>query len=1237
MVENTFEGSPKVGGDNRKLLLIIGTVLGLGILAAVVFGVVLGYSMGWIGGGSSEIIVGFPDSDLNYDLYLVKLGEPEDDGIRIAKNVVIGDFAIYVFEENEVSEMIWGAGFMPDSSYVFLSYLDDDETVYEQMTTKAEETDKLFDSDDFPVLLAFPEQNKVVILEYREDDVRCYQAPFGEEADRVAKGTDCIFLPDGEKMVVIDVDDGETAFTLIDLDKGDENEFLTVEGVLDRYQVSADGSLMAYVETSDGEQELHLVEIQEGEEDKIADGVGIPDFGFASIGSNFYYVIEDEEGSLALYVNNESSPIAEGMILAAQFGPYAEYLLYSVGDEMDELVVSSYSIKNEESEEIIEGEGLQFAVLNHPEQVIIVETVGDSEITIHSSSLDGSELVEVLEEEDVYAYDVWNVPGHGFVYFLLYSAEGALGYAYPFKGEGFYFVEEWEDVGLLNVSPDGKLLAFSGVEDAGDDQVLYFVELVEGSDPEELDEDALWFRNAVFTKNSRELLYTVETGIDTDEISVNLVNLSEGPPDTLYDEAELFDVAWAELAPFDYLNFAYLLAGESYCPGAVGLNPGHPVESTIEEDGVVCFRFSAGSGEIWNVDIDSAEEGLDLEVTLLDRDGNYLAYNDDGLFDYNPWLAYVFESGGVYYLEVGGLDGGAGDFTIEIIEGEDSLANAESISLNETVIGRITENSLIYIESPEFEDEPLSGIFGQVYAIDLEENIPVNFLLTGDSSVEYGMVMFGEDGIYIEEGDSYEDYGEAMISVAPFFTGRYYLMVVALTEDAEPDTLKLEFELTSELVGEPVVESQEIFFDLVADGYLVRRAEDQWLFSGEAGMTVLITMESSSFDSYLELNDPDGYQLDVDDDSGGDRHAQLEYRLPAEGYYTIIARSYGNTGEGTYTLLLEEVEVTDQPTEPTGDGGGEIEIGESVTSTLVEGARDRWTFFANAGNTVSIELNSEEFDSVLELLNSDGIQLAYDDDSAGNSDAAIEDFAFEDSGTYTIVARDYGSSGGGEYLLTLYGENQVTGVEDNLDIGDTVTGSLAAGVEDRWTFDGTEDDRLIIVFSSDYFDTYLELFDEDGNLIAADDDGGEDQNSMLWNIVLPETGEYSIAARSFIGSAQGAYSLSVESSTLDLSGTLIYGGSDTGELDEGEWRVWSFDASAGDIVSIALDSDDFDAFLELRGNNGLILDEDDDGGETGSNSLISEYLITETGTYLIVVRAYSDTETGEFSLTLIEE
>ena len=311
-------------------------------------GLVLAFNQGWIGGGGSEIIVGFPDSDLNYDLYLVEMGKPEDEGIRIAKDVVIGDHIIYVFEDNEVSKMIWGAGFVPNSNYVFLSYQDDDEAVFEQMTSEAEEMDKLFDSNDYPVLIAFPEQKNVIIIEYLDDSARCYQAVFGEEADRVAKGTDCIIFPDGENLIVVDEDDGETSFTLLNLAKEDENEFLVIEGMLDLYMVSLDGSLMAYVEDTDGEQELHMVEIDGDNDDKIADGVGIPDFGFAPTGRNFYYVVEDDEGSLALFVNDENSPIAEGLILSAQFGSGGEHLIYSVGDEMEDLVISSYSLKDDE-------------------------------------------------------------------------------------------------------------------------------------------------------------------------------------------------------------------------------------------------------------------------------------------------------------------------------------------------------------------------------------------------------------------------------------------------------------------------------------------------------------------------------------------------------------------------------------------------------------------------------------------------------------------------------------------------------------------------------------------------------------------------------------------------------------------------------------------------------------------------------------------------------------------------
>jgi hypothetical protein len=1229
MAENSNEGSPTVGG-NKKLLLIIGSILILGVVAVVVFGVVLASRMGWFGGGT-EMIVGFPDPDENYDIYVLELGQSEDEGVRLAKDAQIGDYAIYVFQDQDYTKMISGAGFVPDSSYVFLAYQDDDDAVFEQMTVRGDQPEDLFKTDDYPVLIAMPEHKNVVIIEYTDDDARCYLAPFGEEADRVAKGTDCIFLPDGETLVVVEEDNGEYSFTALDLASGDENKFLELDGMVDMYQVSFDGSLMAYVEDTDGEQELHLVNIKDEEEDKIAEGSRIPDFGFAPQSADFYFIVEDDEGNLSLHVNEEDDPIAEGMLLAAQFGPQGKYLIFSAGDELDDLVVSSYSLKGEEAEEIADGEGLEFAVVADPDQVIVVEYRDDGDLTVHSSSIDGKDVVEVLDENDVFSWDIWSVPGHEFLYFILYTADDTFGFAYPYGGEGFFFVEEWASIYLLNVSPNGKYLAFSGIEDAGDDPILYYLELEEGRDPEELDDDAEWFINAVFTSNSRELLYTIETGLDVDEVSINQVVLDDGKPEELYEEAYLLDVEWGDLTAFEYLNFAYMSAGESYCPGAVSLSPENPVDVFISEGEIVCFRFSAGAGEVWNLDFDSYDEALDLEATLLDSDGLYLSYNDDGLYDLDPWLVYRFDQDGVYFVEVSDLDDAPGEFTVTLLESEDSFATAEPYFLGESLQGTITEQSLLFFESPEFGDELFGGLVGKVFTVEMEGDVPISFYAYGDSGYEIGLALLDADGFLIDETS---DLGEVILDVATPYTDTYYLLLVVLDEEGEPEYLNVGFELYSE-GSRGFIEGYlgEIGYNETMYGYLYDTVRDEWQFYGEAGDMLLIALDSVEFDPYLELVDPDGLIVADDDDSGGDRNSEIVYELETTGYFTIIARAYGDVGEGEYALLLEEVlvEPTPEPTEEPETGGGEIEIDEVVSGNLIDGTEDFWTFSATAGTTILIELASEDFDCVLELRDEDGNELAYDDDSAGEGDSLIENFTLDSSGTFVIVARAYNNSGGGDYELALLGIE-----ENDIDYGDLVSETLSVGTEDFWTFSGASGDTITIALDSDDFDTVLQLLDGDGFEVAYDDDGGGNSNSLIWNFVLPETGYYTILVRAFSDEGAGDYDLSLEETVILISGTISYGGTIDSEITEGERQVWAFDGAAGDVVTISLESADFDAYLELRNDSGVVLIEDDDGGDD-RNSLIEAYTLDDTGTYWIVVRSYRTDQAGEFTLTLVEE
>lgn len=98
-------------------------------------------------------------------------------------------------------------------------------------------------------------------------------------------------------------------------------------------------------------------------------------------------------------------------------------------------------------------------------------------------------------------------------------------------------------------------------------------------------------------------------------------------------------------------------------------------------------------------------------------------------------------------------------------------------------------------------------------------------------------------------------------------------------------------------------------------------------------------------------------------------------------------------------------------------------------------------------------------------------------------------------------------------------------------------------------------------------------------------------------------------------------------------GTISVGDVVTGNLTSSSADVWTFEATAGDLVTIELNSNVFDAYLELftAADAGLVSD-DDSGGNL--NARITEYPIEETGTYQIVACSYNYEATGEYTLSL---
>jgi hypothetical protein len=355
--------------------------------------------------------------------------------------------------------------------------------------------------------------------------------------------------------------------------------------------------------------------------------------------------------------------------------------------------------------------------------------------------------------------------------------------------------------------------------------------------------------------------------------------------------------------------------------------------------------------------------------------------------------------------------------------------------------------------------------------------------------------------------------------------GDYLMTVVAITGTdelpaIEPTVLAIAetFVFSGEVTAVETAEAGPIKYGQIIHAEL-QASQDRWTFFGEAGDMVTIAMNSTDFDAYLELLGPDETEVARDDDSGGNLNALIgAFSLPETGTYTIVARSFSSTAEGAYTLELELFDPG-EVAEP-----GEIAYGDSQRVVLSDPDGDRWTFSGEAGDMVTIAMNSDDFDAYLELLGPDKTEVARDDDSGGNLNALITGFILPATGEYTIVARPF-SMGSGLYTLELTridpGELVSVGT---LEPGIIVQGELPTLLGERWDYAGAAGERISVLVGSQS-DVYLELYDESGALLISTQETYTYGYALLDDFELPTAGEYTLAVRPRYADMFSEYSL----------------------------------------------------------------------------------------------------------------
>lgn len=319
-----------------------------------------------------------------------------------------------------------------------------------------------------------------------------------------------------------------------------------------------------------------------------------------------------------------------------------------------------------------------------------------------------------------------------------------------------------------------------------------------------------------------------------------------------------------------------------------------------------------------------------------------------------------------------------------------------------------------------------------------------------------------------------------------------------------------------------------------------------YTFTARSGQTLVATMRSKDFDTYLTVGRVVSGITDAmktDDDRGGGTDSRIRFVVPQDGSYLLVAQALSEDGRGAYTLQLEDAPA------PATATARPIRVGQTLTGALAatdaveddDSYYDTYTITARKGQRLQIDMTSE-FDAFLNFGKMDGTEftsIRTDDDGGGGTNARLR-ITIPDDGEYVIHANSVGPGVTGTYSVAVTEREAPAtnatprAIEPNTEVSGSLDDGDPQGDDDSyfdyWTYQGRQGERIKISLSSEAFDTYLTLGTmQNGQFteIDSNDDSGDSTNSVL-EATLPSTGTFVIRVKALSGENEGAYTLKVE-------------------------------------------------------------------------------------------------------------
>ena len=434
------------------------------------------------------------------------------------------------------------------------------------------------------------------------------------------------------------------------------------------------------------------------------------------------------------------------------------------------------------------------------------------------------------------------------------------------------------------------------------------------------------------------------------------------------------------------------------------------------------------------------------------------------------------------------------------------------------------------------------------------------------------------------------------------------------------------------------------------------------------------TSSGSLADPIVELRSATGLLLNSANGNG--LTATLQVQAPADGTYYISAGSAGNTGRGTYEIVVKGIpddfagDTTTTATLDIGNPSTNYEVDDQNGVIQTSGDSDWFKVGLSAGVTYIVSVAADQDSTTLDPLrdpflairNVQGERVAFNDDIAGSFDALLY-FTPEVSGIYYVEATSAFKYDTGAYSVNIdvapaddYGNDLTDANLGTLTLGSYLTGGLQKpGDTDVFqvTLTGGQnysfDVEGISSAKGNLADPVLRIFDTEGNLVRLADDGGLGTNSLAY-FAPTTTGVYKLQVSSGIEDAIGSYQVKVAASNLPAddvgNGTSTARLLDLGEnfegnlLTRGDTDWFAVDLQQGETYSAIVSGASTgggtlaDPYLEVRNSSGAVVAYNDDGSWLNDAGLA--FTATSSDRYYFVVKTLDPDETGTYTVRVRE-